>query len=31
MDCADADANKGLYCNPKKKIKAGKGFWKKLC
>jgi len=31
MDCADAQTNKGLYSNPKKKIKAEKGFWKELC
>jgi hypothetical protein len=31
MDCVDKQANKGLYSNPKKKIKAGKRFWKKLC
>ena len=31
MDCADPEANKGLYSNPKEKINAGKGFWKKLC
>ena len=30
MDFADAQTNKGLYGNPKKKIKTEKGFWKEL-
>jgi hypothetical protein len=30
MGCSDAETNKGLYNNPKKKIKAEKGFWKEL-